>query len=344
MKARSPRVLICGGAGFIGSHFTEAVCGRYPASPVTVLDNLSFAGVLANLHSLRRRPYFRFVKGDINDAGTVRRLLKETDLLVNFAAETHVDRSLLSAGTFLKTGVMGTFNLVEEARLLGRVRRLLLMSTDEVYGPILSGAAGEGAPLNPSSPYSAAKAGGDLLALSYARSFKLPVTIPRACNVFGPRQFPEKFIPVFATNAILRLPLPLYGDGRQEREWLYVSDVVRALLLLLKRGDTGRIYNIGSGVWKRNILVAKSILKRLGRPESLIRFVPDRPGHDRRYAVRDDAIRRLGWRPRVRFTDGLAMTADWYRNNTPWWMPLRRRSAAYFRAQYGGKLFKPGGK
>jgi dTDP-glucose 4,6-dehydratase len=335
-----PRILVCGGAGFIGSHFTWAVCRAYPGSRVTVLDNLGFAGVRENLRGLERRRGFRFVRGDINNARTVRRLLRETDLLVNFAAETHVDRSLLAAGTFLQTGVMGTFNLVEEARRLGTVRRLVLMSTDEVYGPIMTGAADEESPLKPSSPYSAAKAGGDLLALSYARSFGLPVIIPRACNVYGPRQFPEKVIPVFATNAMLGLPLPLYGNGRQEREWIHVSDVVRALLTLLRRGEPGRIYNIGSGVWRRNIAIARAILARLGRPESLIRQVTDRPGHDRRYAIRDAAIRRLGWRPRMNFTEGLDKTADWYRDNAQWWTPLRRRSAGYFRAQYSGRLKK----
>ncbi len=332
------RILICGGAGFIGSHFTEAACRTYPQARVTVLDNLTFAGVQANLDGLRRRPRFRFIKGDITNTKLIRTLLKETDLLVNFAAETHVDRSLLEAGRFLKTGVMGTFTLVEAARTLGRVKRLVLMSTDEVYGPVLSGSAGEGAPLNPSSPYSAAKAGGDLLALSYAKSFSLPVIVPRACNIYGPRQFPEKAIPLFATNALQDLPLPVYGDGQQQREWLYISDACRALLLLTRRGKTGQIYNIGSGVWRRNIAVVRCILRRLGKPGSLIRFVADRPAHDHRYAVRDDKLRTMGWRPRVAFENGLNHTVDWYRDHASWWRPLRKRSSAYFRAQYAHRL------
>jgi dTDP-glucose 4,6-dehydratase len=332
------RILICGGAGFIGSHFTEAACAAYPKARVTVLDKLTYAGVMANLDSLRRRPRFRFVKGDIADRRLVLKLLRETDLLVNFAAETHVDRSLLSAGDFLRTDVMGTFTLLEAVRELRTVRRAVLMSTDEVYGSLPSGAARESAPLNPSSPYSASKASGDLLALAYARSFGLPVIVPRGCNIFGPRQFPEKMIPLFATNAILGEPLPVYGDGRQEREWMHVADACRALLLLLKRGTPGLIYNIGSGAWRRNIAVARRILGRLGRPDSLIRFVSDRPGHDRRYAVRADRMRSMGWRPKVEFDRGLNSTVDWYRAHPSWWRPLRTRARSYMKMQYAARL------
>jgi len=334
------RILVGGGAGFIGSHFAESACARWPRASVTVLDNLSYAGVTANLDGLRRNPRFRFVRGDICDRRLVERLLKETDLLVNFAAETHVDRSLLSAGAFLRTGALGTFTLVDAARVTGRVKRLVLMSTDEVYGPVLSGAADEAAPLRPSSPYAAAKAAGDLVALSYARSFGLPVIVPRACNIYGPRQFPEKLIPLFATNAWLGLPLPVYGDGRQEREWLHVDDAVRALVALCRRGTPGRVYNIGSGTWRRNILVARRILRRLDRPASLIRHVADRPGHDRRYAIRGRAIRALGWKPAVGFEAGLDRTVDWYRAHAAWWKPLRARTTAYLAAQYGWRLGK----
>ncbi len=332
------RMLIGGGAGFIGSHFTEAVCRAHPDAHITVLDNLTFAGVRENLDSLRRRPRFRFVKGDIRNPRLVRKLLKETDVLVNFAAETHVDRSLLWADTFLSTGVMGTFTLIEAARELGNVKKLVMMSTDEVYGPVLSGLANEGSPLNPSSPYSAAKAGGDLLAMSYAKSFRMPIVIPRGCNIFGPRQFPEKAIPLFTTNAINDMPLPIYGDGRQEREWLHVADACRALLTLVRKGKSGEIYNIGSGVWRRNIAVARRILRRLGKPESLIRFVADRPGHDRRYGIVASKIRKLGWRPIVPFESGLDRTVDWYNGNASWWKPLRARAREYFRIQYGHRL------
>ncbi len=329
------RILVAGGAGFIGGHFTELACRTWPKAQVSVLDNLSFAGVLANLDSLRKRDHFRFIKGDIADPVLVRKLLKETDLLVNFAAETHVDRSLLQAGSFVRTDVLGTFNLLETARQLGTVRKLILMSTDEVYGPLVRGKAGELARLNPSNPYSAAKASGDLLALSYARSFGLPVIVPRACNVYGPRQFPEKLIPLMSINAIRNALLPLYGNGRQKREWLHVEDVCRALLLLAGRGRPGRIVNIGSSVWKENIHVVRAILKRLDRPSSLVRFVSDRPAHDIRYGLNWSAIRALGFRPRVRFNDGLEATVDWYRDHPEWWRPLLERAGAYFKRQYG---------
>jgi len=332
------RILVGGGAGFIGSHFAEAALRAWPRARVTVLDNLSFAGVLANLDGMKRDPRFRFVRGDICDRKLVGKMMKETDLVVNFAAETHVDRSLLSAGEFLRTSAQGTHALVEAARLDSRAKRLVLMSTDEVYGPVLRGAADERAPLNPTSPYSAAKAAGDLVALSYARSFGVPVVIPRACNIYGPRQFPEKAIPVFAISAILDRPLPVYGDGRQEREWLFVGDAVRALIALCRRGRPGTVYNIGSGVWRRNIAVARRILRRLGKPGSLIRHVTDRPGHDRRYAIRDRGMRALGWRPRVPFEAGLDLTVDWYRSHPGWWRPLRARSRGYLRTQYGHRL------
>jgi dTDP-glucose 4,6-dehydratase len=331
------RVLVTGGAGFIGSHFAEAALRAWPRGRVTVLDNLSFAGVLENLAGLRRERRFRFVKGDIRDWRLVHRVMREADLVVNFAAETHVDRSLLESGEFLGSSVLGTHVLVETARRLRTVSKLVLMSTDEVYGPVLSGAAAESSPLRPSSPYSAAKAGGDLLALAYARSHGVPVIVPRGCNIYGPRQFPEKMIPLFTTNALLGRPLPVYGDGRQAREWLYVDDAVRALLLLCRRGRPGEIYNVGSGVWRRNLDVARRILRRIGRDDSLIRHVADRPGHDRRYAVRAVKIRALGWRPRIQFAEGLDRTVDWYRDHPEWWRPLRERAGAYFRRQYGAR-------
>jgi dTDP-glucose 4,6-dehydratase len=249
-----------------------------------------------------------------------------------------VDRSLLSAGVFLKTGAMGTFALVDAARRLGTVKKLVLMSTDEVYGSVATGLMSEASPLNPSSPYSAAKAAGDLLALSYARSFRLPVVIPRGCNIYGPRQFPEKAVPVFTINALRDEPLPVYGDGRQEREWMHVADAVRALLLLCRKGKPGEIYNVGTGLWRRNIVVVKRILARLGKPESLIRYVTDRPGHDRRYAIKASKIHALGWKPRVAFGAGLDTTVDWYRDHAAWWKPLRERTRGYLTQQYAARL------
>ncbi len=332
------RILIGGGAGFIGGHFAEYARKSWPTARITVVDNLSFAGVRANLDSFTSDRRFRLVVGDITNAPLIEKLMKETDLLVNFAAETHVDRSLLAAGTFLQSSVIGTHVLVETARRLGTVKKLVLMSTDEVYGPVLRGAASEDSRLDPSSPYSAAKASGDLLALTYARSFGVPVVIPRGCNIYGPRQFPEKMIPVMITNAIDDKPLPVYGNGRQQREWMHVSDACRALVMLAKRGAPGGIYNIGSGTWARNIEVVRRILSRLGKPASLIRHVADRPGHDLRYAVRASRLKALGWKPLVKFSAGLDATVDWYRDHPGWWRPLQNRSRSYFRAQYGRRL------
>jgi len=331
------RILVAGGAGFIGSHFTEAAFPAWPSAKITVLDKLTYAGVRSNLDSLSRNRRFRFVKGSITNRPLVKKLLKETDLLVNFAAETHVDRSLLWAGAFLETDVMGTFNLLEVARELRTVRRIVLMSTDEVYGPVMHGEARESSRLDPSSPYSASKASGDLLALAYARSFGLPVVIPRACNIYGPRQFPEKFIPLFAINALLGRPLPLYGDGKQKREWMHVSDAVRGVIAVARRGKTGEIYNIGTADRRPNIEVARRIVRSAGAPESLIHPVKDRPGHDRRYAVTASKLRRAGWKPLVKFPDGLDSTVRWYRDHPEWWKPLLAREEKYFRLQYSGR-------
>ena len=331
------RILITGGAGFIGSHFTETASRKWPDAQITVLDKLTYAGVRSNLDSLARNPRFRFVKGSISDRKLVMKLLRETDLLVNFAAETHVDRSLLWAGTFLETDVMGTFNLLEVARELKTVKRIVLMSTDEVYGPVMHGEAREISRLDPSSPYSASKAAGDLLALAYARSFGLPVVIPRGCNIYGPRQFPEKFIPLFAINALLGRPLPLYGDGKQKREWMHVSDAVSGVIAVAQRGKIGEIYNIGTADRRPNIEVARRIVHAAGAPESLISPVKDRPGHDRRYAVSALKLGKTGWKPKIKFPEGLESTVQWYRDNASWWKPLLAREEKYFRIQYSGR-------
>lgn len=328
------RILVTGGAGFIGSHFTETACKAWPFARITVLDKLTYAGVRSNLDSLAGNRRFRFIKGSITNRILVRKLLRETDLLVNFAAETHVDRSLLWAGSFLDTDVMGTFNLLEVARELKSVKRIVLMSTDEVYGPVMHGEAREHSRLDPSSPYSASKASGDLLALAYARSFGLPVVIPRGCNIYGPRQFPEKFIPLFTINALLGRPLPLYGDGKQKREWMHVSDAVRGVIAVAQRGKAGEIYNIGTADRRPNIEVARRIVRAAGAPESLIHPVKDRPGHDRRYAVSASKLRKTGWKPLVKFPDGLASTVHWYQDNPEWWKPLLIREEKYFRLQY----------
>jgi dTDP-glucose 4,6-dehydratase len=313
------RILVTGGAGFIGSNFIRFLLREQPECQVTNLDKLTYAGNLENLADCSESPRYRFVKGDVCDAGLVRGLLKEADAVVHFAAESHVDRSIAETAPVFETNVRGTFTLLEAARE-ARLERFVHISTDEVYGPIPEGHwADERAPLLPSSPYSAAKAASDMFALAYARTYGLPVVITRAANNYGPCQFPEKFIPLIVSNALEDQPLPLYGDGRQVRDWLYVEDHCRALALLLRGGEPGGIYNIASGTERANIEVAKTVLRLLGKPESLITFVTDRPAHDRRYALDCAKLRqRFGWKPQVAFEEGLARTVEWYRANPEW--------------------------
>lgn len=329
------RILVTGGAGFIGSHFVRMALRRWPAADVVVLDKLTYAGNLANLADVASNPRYRFIRGDIADEGVVREAIRGADAVINFAAETHVDRSVLFPKDFVVTDVLGTFTLLEQARAAG-VGKFVQVSTDEVYGSIAEGRFGEDAALNPSSPYSASKAGGDLLALAYAKTFGVPVAIARSSNNYGPYQYPEKLIPLFITNAIDGLPLPLYGDGEQVRDWLFVEDNCRALALVVEKGEPGAVYNVGGDAERRNIDVTRMILKSLGRGEDLIQRVADRPAHDRRYALSAEATRRLGWRPEVDFETGLARTIAWYREREDWWRPLKDgRYLEYYRRQYG---------
>jgi dTDP-glucose 4,6-dehydratase len=280
-------------------------------------------------------PRYRFVKGDIADGGLVREVMAGCDAVVNFAAESHVDRSIQDAGDFIRTDVLGTWVLLEAARAC-RVGRYLQVSTDEVYGSIRDGAFQEADPLRPSSPYAASKAGGEHMVLAYWTTHRLPVLVTRASNNFGPHQYPEKVIPLFITNALDDQPLPLYGDGRQVRDWLYVLDHCTALDLVLHKGSEGEVYNVGGGHELENVALTRRILALLGKPDSLIRPVADRPGHDRRYAVDTARIRALGWQPAHAFDDALAATVDWYRANQPWWRPLKSGEfLAYYRRQYG---------
>jgi dTDP-glucose 4,6-dehydratase len=328
------RYLITGGAGFIGSCFVRYILGRRRDVRVTTLDKLTYAGNRQNLADLRGHRRHRFVRGDICDAALMRRLLTGVDAVVNFAAETHVDRSIRHGGAFVRTNVAGVVTLLEAARGAG-VRRFLQVSTDEVYGSILEGAFTEGSPLHASSPYAASKAAGDLLARAYRVTHGVPVVIARCTNNFGPHQHPEKFIPRFITNALCDLPLPLFGDGLHVREWIAVEDHCAALDLILHADAPEEIYNIGSGDRRANRDVARLILQMLGRPETLIQPVPDRLGHDRRYAIDSSRIRALGFAPRRSFEEALAATAAWYRSHPAWWrerlVPLgadRRRPTA----------------
>ena len=335
------RILVTGGAGFIGSAFVRHVLGTHPDEEVVVLDLLTYAGNPANLDELRGDPCLRFVHGDIADADLVDCLVAESDAVVNFAAETHVDRSLLEPEAFARANVIGVMTLLDAARRRGR--RLLQVSTDEVYGDVPPGrSSAESDPLLPRSPYAAAKAGGELMCRAYAVSYGSDVVVTRGCNTIGPRQYPEKMVPLFVTNALQDLPLPVYGDGLQVRDWLHAADHAAAVDLALRRGRAGEVYNVGAGNEQPNLDVVRAILARLGKPESLIAHVPDRPGHDRRYALDWSKIRsELGWSPARDFEQALNDTVDWYVAHPDWWHAIRTGDGAfadYYDRQYGWRL------
>jgi dTDP-glucose 4,6-dehydratase len=335
------RIIVTGGAGFIGSAYVRHVLAHHPADEIVSLDLLTYAGNLANLDELRDEPRHRFVQGDIADETLVDDLVREADAVVNFAAETHVDRSLLDASAFARTNMMGVMTLLNAVRKYGK--RLLQISTDEVYGDIAPGHFSvESDPLLPRSPYAAAKAGGELLCRSYVVSYGTDVVITRGCNTIGPRQYPEKLIPLFITNALREQPLPLYGDGLQVRDWLYVDDAAAAIDLALRRGRTGEVYNYGAGSHRTNIEVVRFLLRHLGKPDHLIVHVTDRPGHDRRYALDASKIKtELGWAPAWEFEQMLAATIDWYQTHPAWWQAIRDGDSAfadYYQRQYGWRL------
>jgi dTDP-glucose 4,6-dehydratase len=331
------RLLVTGGAGFIGSNFVRHVLRAHPDDAVVNLDKLTYAGNPQNLVDVAGDPRYSFVQGDIGDAKLVRDAMRDVDAVVNFAAESHVDRSLSEPDTFLRTDVFGVFSLLEAVREL-RIPRFLHISTDEVYGSVAAGSSRERDPLRPANPYAASKAAADLLALAYWHSHRVPMVITRSSNNFGPYQYPEKVIPLFITNALDAAPLPLYGDGRNVRDWLYVQDNCEAIDLVLRRGAEGEVYNVGGGNELENIELTRRILRLTGRPESLIRPVADRPGHDRRYSVDTSKLRRLGWAPRHRFDGALAETVRWYREHEAWWRPLKSGAfEAYYRQQYGDR-------
>jgi dTDP-glucose 4,6-dehydratase len=331
------KILVTGGAGFIGSNFVLFALERWPDAEVVVLDKLTYAGNLENLKEVRDNSRFTFIKGDIADEEVVRRLMTGCDVVINFAAETHVDRSILFPKDFILTDVVGTFTLLEVAREFG-VEKFVQVSTDEVYGSIGEGAFDEAAPLDPSSPYSASKAGGDLLALAYAKTFGAPAVVARSTNNYGPYQYPEKVIPLFITNALDDKSLPVYGDGRQVRDWLHVRDNCEALALVLEKGEPGVVYNVAGDCELENIEVTRRILKILGKSEDLITYVKDRPAHDRRYALTCERIKALGWRPRTAFDAGLEDTVRWYVEHEDWWRPLKDAAFdEYYKRQYGGR-------
>ncbi|HEU4685017.1 MAG TPA: dTDP-glucose 4,6-dehydratase [Nitrospira sp.] len=333
------RVLITGGAGFIGSHLVRRFVLQ-GGHDVVNLDALKYSGNPANVRDLEGKASYRFVEGDIADQLLVERLLRDHRIegVINAAAETHVDRSIVDPGAFARTDVVGTGVLLEAARRAG-IQRFLQVSTDEVYGSVEVGTSAEGDRLMPRSPYSASKAGGDLLVLSYWTTYRFPVLVTRGSNTYGPNQYPEKFIPLFITNAIDDQPLPLYGDGRQRRDWLAVEDHCAGIEHVFLHGAPGEIYNIGGGNERENIEVAEMMLACLHKPKSLIRLVEDRPGHDRRYAVDCGKLHRLGWKPSVPFDEGVRTTVEWYRTNESWWRPIKSGEfRQYYEEQYRKRL------
>jgi dTDP-glucose 4,6-dehydratase len=327
------RVLVTGAAGFIGSTYVRIVLEERPGDEVVVLDKLTYAGRRENLAGLD----VEFVHAGIEDADAVAASMTGVDAVVNFAAETHVDRSIAEPDAFVTTHALGTYVLLEAARERGV--RYVQVSTDEVYGSIEEGSFTEQSPLAPSSPYSATKAGADLLVASYFHTYDLPTVICRGSNNYGPRQYPEKLIPLMILNALHGDPLPVYGDGMQVRNWLYVEDFGRGIGHALAHGAAGEVYNVGGPDEAPNIEVVKRIIELTGADDSLIEYVTDRPGHDRRYSLASEKVRALGWEAQVRFADGLERTVAWYRDNAWWWEPIRSGDYQdYYERQYGQRL------
>jgi len=333
-------LLVTGGAGFIGSNFVKYVMEHRPEWTITVLDKLTYAGRRENLSEFENSSRYSFIRGDICDPKIVEEAMAGCDAVVNFAAETHVDRSIDDPASFVRTDVEGVRVLLEEFKKESSRLLFLQISTDEVYGSVESGRSKETDPLDPRSPYSASKAGGELLAMSYFTTFGVPVVITRASNNYGPFQYPEKLIPLFVTNAFEGERLPLYGDGANMRDWLYVTDHCSALVAALEKGKHGNIYNIGDGQELTNKEVTYSILEATGADSSLIRFVEDRLGHDRRYAVDiSKSFRELGWKPKVNFKEGITLTVQWYRTNSDWWQSIKSGEfKEYYKKMYSARL------
>ena len=326
-------VLVTGGAGFIGSNFVRHSLQTHPDWRVTTLDKLTYAGRLETLKDVLEHPRHRFVRGDVANPDVAAPLVRAADIVVHFAAETHVDRSILEAGEFIKTDIIGSFVLLEAARAASHLRCFIQISTDEVYGSVPEGSSVETSELKPRNPYSASKTGADRLAYSYWATYGVPVMVTRASNNYGPYQFPEKIIPLFITNALDNIPVPLYGEGLNIRDWLHVTDHCRGLDFVIEHGQPGEVYNIGGGNEVRNVDLTHTLLRLVDRPESLIKRVHDRPGHDLRYSLDTGKLRSLGWEPVVAFETGLKDTVRWYRDNEWWWRPIKEQDPA-FRAYY----------
>lgn len=330
------KILVTGGAGFAGSNFIRHILKKYPNYQIINLDKLTYAGNLENLKDIEGNSNYQFTKGDIADKRTVFKIcrLGKIDAIINYAAETHVDRSILDPEAFIKTDVFGTYNILEAIREF-KIAKFIQISTDEVYGSIDRGKFTEESPFLPNSPYAASKASGDLLCRAYLKTYNLPVIITHACNFYGPYQYPEKLIPLFITNLLEQKKVPLYGHGQNIREWLYVLDHAWAVDFLLHKGEAGEIYNIGSGIEKKNIQITEMILKELDADAKMIEYIKDRPGHDRRYSLDWRKIKKLGWQPEYDFDEALRETIRWYKNNSWWWKKIKTGEyLEYYRKQY----------
>ena len=331
--------MVTGGAGFIGSNFIRYILNKYPSYSVLNYDKLTYAGNLENLTDVEERDKYKFIKGDIIDTNLVSKLAKEVEVIINFAAESHVDRSIEDPFAFIETDVRGTYSLIQAARDAGH-ERFIQISTDEVYGDQEGKEkVKEDAPLEPSSPYSASKAGGDLQVLSAHRTYGFPGIVTRCTNNYGPYQFPEKLVPLFITNLLQNKPLPVYGDGRQIRDWLYVDDHCSAIDVVLHKGKSGEIYNIAAeqNPEVTNLDLTKRLLNSMGKDDSMLQYIKDRPGHDRRYAVDSSKIRDMGWKPSLTFEEGLEKTINWYKENRNWWEKIKSGEyKEWYKQQYGG--------
>ena len=337
LKMNKTTILITGGAGFIGSNFVHYLYGKRDDIEVRVLDKLTYSGNLENLKAYENRPGFSFIQGDICDSHAVKKALQGVNIIVNFAAEVAVDRSMVDASSFLKTDVFGVYVLLEEAKNLKELKKFIQISTDEVYGHLTSGSFNEASELKPRNVYSASKLGGDRLAYSYFSMYNLPVIITRAANTYGPRAYLEKVIPLFITNLIDGDKVPIYGEGLQIRDWLYVEDHCRAIEMLIEKGVDGEVYNIASGQEYPNIDLTHKILKLMNKNESYIEFVKDRPGHDFRYSLDCSKLKDIGWEPEYDLTKGLDRTVRWYLNNEEWWRPVKERLDKRYITGFWGK-------
>ena len=316
------KILVTGGCGFIGSNFIKHMLKKYPVYKIVNLDKLTYCGNPDNLRDIEKDLRYAFIKGDICDKKAVKSAIKSCDTVISFAAESHVDRSIEDASAFVRTNIHGVYTLLESAKK-HNIKRFIQISSDEVYGSIRKGSFKETSFLHPNSPYSAAKAGGDHLALAYYTTFKLPVIVTRSSNNFGPYQYPEKVIPLFITNLLANKKVPLYGDGLNVRDWLYVIDNCSAIDLVLHKGKIGEIYNIGGSFEIPNIELTKIVLKLIGKTDKMISYVPDRLGHDRRYSLDSTKIKKLGWQPSKSFDTAIKETINWYKANTTWWQKLK---------------------